>query len=225
MSSAKDEFYCDILEGLALYTGSALQRDVLTTLSRHDEPRLGAALNKNQMASKMWLADSLLASAGSDFSSILILGGWMGVLGAVLLHDPRFTIAHVLSIDVDPWCAALARSLNATHAQAGRFEAQTADMRDIDYRQRLAGNPEVDRKNLVINTSCEHLSDFGRWYEKIPAGQLLSMQSNDYYACPEHVNCVSDLATFAVTTPMREVLYSGERPMRRYTRFMRIGRK
>ena len=59
MTAFSDEFYRDILEGLAIHSGSALQRDVLATISRHDEPRIGAALNKNQIASKMWLADSL----------------------------------------------------------------------------------------------------------------------------------------------------------------------
>lgn len=217
MTTHTDEFYRDILEGMAIYTGSALQRDVLATLSRHDEPGIGRALNKNQIASKMWLADSLLASAGADFGSVLILGGWVGVLGAVLLHDPRFTIGRVVSVDIDPRCAAIAESLNATHVRAGRFVARTADMLDIDY--------DADRFDLVINTSCEHLCEFGRWYRRIPAGQLLVLQSNDYYACQEHVNCVPDLAAFRAQAPIGDLLFSGERKLRRYVRFMQIGRK
>jgi hypothetical protein len=35
---------------------------------------------------------------------------------------------------------------------------------------------------------------------------------------------VPDLAAFARQTPLRELRYEGERRMRRYTRFMRIGR-
>ena len=144
MTTAKDEFYRDIIEGLAIYTGSALQRDVLATLSRHDAPDLGAALNKNQIASKMWLADSLLGAIGSDLGDVTILGGWFGVLGAVLLHDPRFTIGKVVSVDIDPRCAAIAESLNATHVRAGRFAATTADMLELDYARagaRSAGRP------------------------------------------------------------------------------------
>ncbi len=79
--------------------------------------------------------------------------------------------------------------------------------------------------NVIINTCCEHLDDFGRWYARIPAGQLLVLQSNDYYACREHVNCVPDLATFRSQAPMREVLFAGEHKLRRYVRFMLIGRK
>ena len=85
----------------------------------------------------------------------------------------------------------------------------------------------ADRRaaDLVINTSCEHLADFGRWYGRIPAGQRLVLQSNDYFACDQHVNCVADLAAFQAQAPMREVLFAGERRMRRYVRFMLIGRK
>jgi hypothetical protein len=75
MTTFTDEFYRDILEGLAIHSGSALQRDVLATLTRHDAPGLGAALNKNQVASKMWLAESLLASAGAAYPRVRILGG------------------------------------------------------------------------------------------------------------------------------------------------------
>ena len=223
MTNERDEFYRDILEGLAMYTGSALQQDVLATLSRHDAPALGPALNKNQMASKMWLADALLDTVGPDLGEVLVLGGWFGVLAAVLLHDRRFTISRVVSLDIDPRCTDVALSLNATHVRTGQFAARTADMLDYDY----GGDSTAAARaaSLVINTSCEHLADFGRWYERIPAGQLLVLQSNDYYACREHINSVPDLETFRAQAPMREPLFAGERKLRRYVRFMLIGRK
>jgi len=220
LTTAKDEFYRDIIEGLAIHSGSALQRDVLATISRHDEPDIGAALNKNQIASKMWLADSLFGAMGAGLGDVTILGGWFGVLGAVLLHDPRFTIGKVISIDIDPRCAAIAEALNATHVRAGRFAARTADMLEIDYAP-----PGAPADDLVINTSCEHLAAFGRWYDRIPPGKRLVLQSNDYFACEQHVNCVPDLAAFQAQAPMHRVLFAGERRMRRYVRFMLIGRK
>jgi hypothetical protein len=217
MTSFDDEFYRDILAGLAVYAGSDFVRDVLATLTRHQEPGIGVALNRNQMASKRWLADALFESAGGRYRKVVILGGWIGALAAVLLHDHRFDIAHVVSIDIDPRCAAVAESLNATHVRAGRFEARTADMREVDY--------EAQAADLLINTSCEHVEDFGRWYARVPDGQPLVLQSNDYIAVAEHVNCVPDLAAFRAQAPMREALFAGERAMRRYVRFMLIGRK
>jgi len=219
----KDEFYRDILEGMALYTRSAFQRDVVKTLSRLDEPALAEALNKNQMASKLWLADALFDTAGADLGSVLVLGGWFGVLPAILLHDARFTIARVTSLDVDARCADVARALNETHVRTGKFAAVTADMLDYDYAG--AADDDAGAPKLVVNTSCEHLEAFDRWYGRIPNGQLLALQSNDYFACSEHVNCVPDLATFQEQAPMRDLLFAGEHKLRRYVRFMLIGRK
>lgn len=217
MTRFDDEFYRDILAGLAVHADSGFVRDVLATLTAHQAPGIAVALNKNQMASKRWLADALYAAAGGRFGRVVILGGWIGALAAVLLHDRRFDIECVVSIDIDPQCAPVATSLNATHVRAGRFEARTADMRELDHVAEAA--------DLLVNTSCEHVAGFERWYARVPDGQRLVLQSNDYVACAEHVNCVPDLAAFEMQAPMRERLFAGERAMRRYTRFMLIGRK
>lgn len=221
MTSFDDEFYRDILEGVAVHAESTFYRDVLGALTLHQAPQIGVAMNRNQMASKRWLADALFEALGSQLGSVLILGGWVGVLAAVLLHDRRFVIDRVVSLDVDPRCAPIARSMNATHVATGRFDARTADMLDIDYEAPLAAGG--GRCDLVINTSCEHLRDFGRWFDRIPRGQRLVLQSNDYVACTEHVNCVPDLAAFRAQAPLADLRFAGERPMRRYVRFMLIG--
>ena len=221
MTAFDDEFYRDILEGLAVHSDSAFMRDILRTLTRHQAPSLAVALNKNQMASKRWLAQCVLATLGPRLGDVLILGGWVGALGAVLLHDRRFDISSVTSVDIDPACAPVAESLNETHVRAGHFRARTADMMTYDYAD-ANGRPLAD---VVVNTSCEHLPEFPRWYARVPAGQLLVMQSNDYFACAEHVNCVHDLEAFKTQARLRELLFAGERKMRRYTRFMLIGRK
>jgi hypothetical protein len=221
MTTFDDEFYRDILAGLAVHSDSGFQRDILATLTKHQEPGIAVALNKNQMASKRWLADALFDAVGARLGTVLILGGWFGVLGAVLLHDRRFAIERVVSVDIDPRCAPIAEAMNATHVQGGRFVAQTHDMLALDYAAHAGGR----HADLVINTSCEHLAEFDRWYARIPERQCLVMQSNDYFACREHVNCVADLATFRARAPLAETLFAGERRMRRYTRFMLIGRK
>jgi hypothetical protein len=218
-----DELYRDILEGLAVYWDSTLVRDLVGTLARHNEPRLGEALNRKQMASKRWLADALAETVGRELGNVVVLGGWFGVLGALLLNDARFAVTRVASIDIDPACAPIAESLNATHARVGRFRAVTADMLELDY----ARIPALDggSADLVINTSCEHLPDYGRWHALLPAGQLVVLQSNDYTACAEHVNCVPNLAAFIAQAPLATTLFAGERKLPRYARFMLIGRR
>jgi hypothetical protein len=221
-SEDRDEFYGDILEGLAAWFASPLIADLHATVSRFREPDLGAALNRNQVTSKRWLVDCLHDCAGSAFGTITILGGWFGVLGAMLLADRRLSIGRVVSVDFDPRCAPVAESLNATEVRAGRFTARTADMRTLDYAPAAAtpGPPDV-----LINTSCEHVEGFADWYARLPAGQLLVLQSNDYYAIRDHVNCVPDLDAFRAQAPMREERFAAVQPHKRYRRFMLIGRK
>ena len=222
MSYDRDEYYGDILEGLAAWYESPFIADLRATLSRHPEPDLGGALNRNQITSKLWLAESLRQSAGTSFGTVTVLGGWFGVLGAILLYDRRLAIGRVVSVDFDPRCAAVAESLNATSVRAGRFEARTADMRTLDY-------PEVDAMvappDLLVNTACEHVEGFDGWYRRVPAGQLVALQSNDYTAIADHVNCVPDLDAFRAQAPLAAELFAGMQPHKRYRRFMLIGRK
>jgi hypothetical protein len=215
-----EERYRDILDGLAVYFASPFVADILATVSRHDVPDLGAALNRGQMASKVWLADVLATRAGGRFGTVTVLGGWFGVLAAILLSDRRLAIGRVVSVDVDPRCARVARSMNASHAE--RFEALTADMHALRHEAPRGGDAPPD---LVVNTSCEHLPDFGAWFDSLPAGQLVALQSNDYFACDEHVNCVPDLAAFRAQAPLSQVLFAGERAQKKYTRFMLVGRR
>jgi len=221
----RDELCTDILSGLATYFDSPFVADIATTVSRCREPDLGHALNPNQIVSKRWLVDALASTAGGRFGTVTVLGGWFGVLAALLLHDRRLAVERVVSVDIDPRCAAVACSLNATHVRAGRFTARTADMMAVDYAVPEPGRPDTRPGDLVINTSCEHLAAFDRWYERVPPGTRLVLQSNDYFACAQHVNCVPDLAAFQAQAPMRNVLFAGERRMRRYVRFMLIGEK
>jgi hypothetical protein len=116
----------------------------------------------------------------------------------------------------------------------GRFEALTADVRELDYtglngssdgRPPGAAGNGTQGADLVINTSCEHLAPTSAWYDRVPPGTLQVHQSNDYFDCPEHVNCVADLEAFKADLPMDEVLYQGSMARKRYTRFMLIGRK
>ena len=86
MTAFDDEFYRDILEGLAVHSDSDFVRDILRTLTRHQAPSLAVALNKNQMASKRWLVQCVLDTVGPRLGDVLILGGWVGALGAVLLQ-------------------------------------------------------------------------------------------------------------------------------------------
>lgn len=217
----RDEFYQVILEGIADYLDDRFIADILQTIIRFPDADLHYAINKNQIASKTWLLDELYRAGGRRLGTVYVLGGWYGVLGAMLFGDRRFDVARVVSVDVDPACAAVADSVNRAQAATGRFTALTADMCDLDYRY-ADGAPAPD---VIINTSCEHLGRFDDWYGRVPKGMVQVLQSNDYFDCDEHVNCVADIAAFKRQAPMSETLFAGEMKRKRYTRFMLIGRK
>jgi hypothetical protein len=82
---------------------------------------------------------------------------------------------------------------------------------------------KIDDINLVINTSCEHMDN--TWFDKIPEGQLVLLQTNDYFENEQHSNCCKDLEDAKKKYPMQEVLYEGELDTQLYNRFMLIGYK
>lgn len=212
----------DILDGLAVLYEDPFIRDVRDTVLAYPESGIGVALNKKQTACKKWLKEELVRACGPELGRVHVLAGWYGLLGAMLLSDRRIGISKLTVVDINPACEEVAVSLNASHVPSGRFEFRNADIMALDYR---SPPPGLEAPDLLINTSCEHLAHFGEWYGRLPQGQLVALQSNDYRAIPEHVNCSDDLAAFAAQAPMRERLYEGELRLDKYTRFMLIGRK
>lgn len=204
----------DLTRGIAVYSGSRLVAGLAKVISRHPEADIATAFNRKQVACKKWARDKLLECAGGSFASVWIVGGWYGIFAAMLRDDPRFEIAAIESIDIDPAVAPIARTLLA--GMAGRFTAVTCDMYALDY----AGG----RPGLVVNTSCEHIPDLRRWLALLPPGTGVLLQSNDYFAEPSHVNCMPSLAAFAKAAGLAETSFSGELAMTNYTRFMLIGR-
>ncbi len=234
----KDEIYQTLLDGLGRYLDNPLIRAVHRTVRRYPVPALAYAFNKNQMASKGWLVRELLLANGPDLGIVHIMGGWYGVLAALLLHDRRFTIQHIISMDIDPDCIEPAMLLNEPHVHSGKFSTLTCDVTQLNYTQlnhtgNSIGNTIGDADpgkgheipDVVINTSCEHLQHFSTWLQAMPSQALLVLQSNDYFSCDEHVNCVPSLQAFEQQAGLGSVLYAGELPRKRYTRYMLIGRR
>ena len=161
------------------------------------EADISNAFNHKQVACKIWARDSLFDSLGGSFAHIVVLGGWYGVLAAMLLEDQRFAIGSVESIDIDPAVAAVASTLNTDAGE--RFRAITADMYALDYAGLGA--------DLVINTSCEHIADLRGWLDLLPEGANVLLQSNDYFSEPTHINCVASLEAFERLAGLAEAAF------------------
>jgi hypothetical protein len=208
-----DDALFDLLRGVAAYTGSALVGDLARLVGTGAPPDLSIAFNHKQIGSKLWLRDALFETLPPRHDRVLIVGGWIGVLSAMLLDDPRFVIGSIGSLDLDPGCAPVAMLLNKRHGEAGRFYTVTADMYAFD----------VTGYDLVINTSCEHIPDLRTWLDRLSSGTKVVLQSNDYRREPEHISCVDSVDEFHKQARLEHVFFSGERPTQNYRRFMLIG--
>jgi|TARA_B110000483_G_scaffold24276_2_gene28552 hypothetical protein len=187
--------------------------------------------SKGQIESKRWLVNEL-EKINMELGTVFICAGWYGSL-ATFLFESDVRLDKIRSFDIDESCAGIAETFNRLKTMDGwKFKASTLDILGMDYpttyttyRSDGTGLELTEMPNTVINTSCEHIENFAEWYDKILAGTLIILQTNNFFEIPEHVNCSIDLDDFSRVTPMKEVLYQGQLELSKYTRYMRIGIK
>ncbi len=190
---------------------------------------------QSQMQSKAWLVKEL-SKLDLNLGTVFLCAGWYATLATLLFENHRIKLDKVRSFDIDDSCWKIAEIFNKPWIMEDwKFKATTADIMDIQYNDwgwtfntkkkdgTIVELTEV--ADTIINTSCEHIPDFDTWYDKIPEGKILVLQSNNYTELTEHVNCSKTLKHFKSITPMKEVLFQGELYLDKYSRYMRIGIK
>ena len=188
--------------------------------------------SRGQIKSKLWIVKEL-TKLNLDLGTVFLCAGWYATL-ATMLFESKIKIDKIRSFDIDPNCQSIAETFNKPWVKdSWKFKSSTKDIMDINYVHdvyeviKFDGTqcPLDDTPDTIINTSCEHINNFEEWYAKIPDGKLVILQTNNYFEIEEHVNCVDGLTDFASQSPMTSVLYEGELPLEKYTRYMRIGIK
>jgi len=169
---------------------------------------------KGQVRSKVWLIENLIKETDNTPKKIVVHGGWNGILSS-LLFNSDIEIEHITSVDVDIICQDVASTVNKRQEIEGRFQSITSDMCHHQYNA-----------DIVINTSCEHITDtqINLWFNNIPKGALVVMQSNNYFELDEHVNCVSSADELAAKVSLTEYK-KFEFETLKYVRYMIIGKK
>ena len=154
----------------------------------NDTTRTLESFWKGQIKSKLWLINELMIHVSSIDNNIVIHGGWNGVL-ASLLFQSSIKTKNVVSIDIDPRCEEIARTMNKIEDISGKFKAITCSMDEYQYDF---------FPDIVINTSCEHITQdtYNKWLEKIPNSSIIVLQSNDYFQLDEHIRCAEDIDHF-----------------------------
>lgn len=192
---------------------------------------LSDAFSWGQLKSKRWLVDEV-SKLNLDLGTVFLCAGWYATLAAMLFNS-SCKIDKIRSFDVDHTCALVADTVNRSMvANDWKFKASTLDIHDIIYpltyqtmRFDKTLTELTDEPNTIINTSCEHIEDFDIWYNGIPKGKILILQTNNYVEIEDHINCSLTLKAFADQTPMTTELFSGELNLNKYTRYMRVGIK
>tara|TARA_B110000305_G_scaffold104781_1_gene117917 strand:- start:119 stop:727 length:609 start_codon:yes stop_codon:yes gene_type:complete len=170
---------------------------------------------KGQVNSKVWLATELYSIISkAKQNDIVIYGGWNGVLASILFNS-HISLKHITSVDIDPVCEDISRTVNKRYEIEGKFSAVTADM--CKY---------TTNADVVINTSCEHISQeqYEQWLSNQPDDAIFVIQSNNYFDLPEHIRCATDADDFMRISKIKPI-WRGEFETPKYTRYMIIGKK
>ena len=186
------------------------------------------SFSSGQVGSKIWCAEEL-ESACQYFEiqkkvlppyNILILGGWYGILNLILRSRNNLKIQRVRSVDIDKEVCEIADLINNYWVwQEWQFKSVHDDANDFKYTN--------NDFNIVINTSTEHMTS-RKWFDNIPLGTLVVLQSNNMKHDDHHTNHVSWMdfdedyflsEVFSVT--QKEFVY----PEWSFKRFMKIGLK
>lgn len=222
----------NLLNGLELlYPENTVLSQLKRTLQKYPESESGMidAFSIGQLKSKLWLIENLPDNLGTVF----ICAGWYGTLAILMFERARQKFNKIRSFDIDDNCAAVADTINRPWVIEGwQFKASTMDILNMNYPTNYttyrADGSSVDLSDIpdtIINTSCEHIENFSKWYNNISPNTLLILQGNDYFEIKEHVNCSKNLEDFDKMCPMKNTLYLGELPLPKYSRFMKIGFK
>jgi hypothetical protein len=241
-----------IIRGLEeLYPEKPFIKSLRQTLLEYPNARWEDALSHGQVASKHWLVDKLIDALWDPrgnpearipfpgfkdpedyLKKVYLCGSWYGTLADMMLDRiGSGRIGQIRGLDLDPQAVEIANRLLKHWDEGWKFKSSVRDIHDLTFTDDVLifnrGTGEaverIDTPSMIVNTSCEHIENFDQWYDKIPRGRFVVMQSNDFFEWHEHVNCSKDLAAFTKQTPMKRVLFSGELPLEKYTRFMRIG--
>ena len=142
--------------------------------------------SSSQEQSKMWLVRCLNAYLDDSFTKkyidIAILGSWYGYLNYLIRkHLKCKLITEIRCYDVDDTAKKVGRII---FEDIKNLRFMTRDINDVDFSQQ--------RFNIVINTSCEHMTDdtIHQWLEYTRKKTVCVLQSTNKQL-RDHINTVN----------------------------------
>jgi hypothetical protein len=176
---------------------------------------LKGSFTHDLIKSKVWLLDQL-ARIVPKVDTIYVLGSWYGNLGVLLALDPVIKYKQLINVETNQKFLQASKRIH-NKLGMGNAEYMLKDANDLDYRQ-------LGQGGVVINTSLTDMPGQA-WFDHIPEGTLVVMQSRDNDPGNEAHSTQDIIERF----PLSEIIYDGELkledPETTYTRYMVIGIK
>jgi hypothetical protein len=186
------------------------------------------SFSSGQVGSKIWCAEEL-ESACQYYESqkkitapyrILMLGGWYGVLNLILRSRDNIKIDRVRSLDIDEEVCNIADLVNNYWVwQQWQFKSVHGDANTYQY-----GSEDF---NIIINTATEHMESRD-WFNNIPKGSLVVLQSNNMKHddhCSNHASWMDFDEDYFLTETYSVTQKEFKYPDWSFKRFMKIGIK
>jgi hypothetical protein len=168
---------------------------------------LQGSFESGLILNKLWLLHEL-RKIQDQFSTIYILGSWYGNM-SILLNRGGIQYDHIVNVDRDASVVRKAHRMAQILKIDDRIEPMIKDANRLDYRQ-------LDEDGLVINTSCHDMENRG-WFDHIPAGVLVALQSRD--------DVDDDLSAYDLSRTLYQGSRSARDPETDYKSLLRIGVK
>jgi len=195
-----------------------IAQEILTRQSNLEESSgytLAGSFTHDLIKSKVWLLNEL-AQIAPQVGTIYVLGSWYGNLGVLLALDPVVKYKRLINVETNLSMLDTSQSI-LDRVGAKNVKYMLADANTLDYRQ-------LGNNGVVINTSLTDMQGQA-WFDRIPAGTLIAMQSRDHDPGNEAHSTQDIIDRF----PLGEIIYDGELelqdPETQYTRYMVIGIK
>lgn len=182
-----------------------------------DVKRYSETYCKTQVESKQHLIQCMYDRLylQQDYT-VFVIGAWYGTLIVPYLLN-NFRVKKLILNDIDKSVRRVLKSY--TKKFTDNFEITHYNMFDTNE-----WHSQLDENNIIINTSCEHMTDMHEFNDNY-ANVIYALQSNNHFDHPEHTHCVSDLEEFILKSGLDSLFFANEIPMKEHKRFTLLGKR
>lgn len=167
-------------------------------------------ISDGQIESKNWLSQSLRSINFKEDLHIEIIGGWFGFPLIEMLSN--LPIKQIDFYEIDDNC----KKVLTQYIEQFNYNFRIVQFGDYFERK------DLRRRDLIINTSCEHMKDISCMKQFYKGNPYIALQSNNFYE-HDHVNCVDSEVELRNKNEIKVTSYMGKKKMEKYDRFMVIG--